>query len=206
MKCPKCGSETDSAFCRNCGTKMEPEEQKPKKPVYKKWWFWAIVAVLAIGLFGNNTQKGGKSVQAPEPTPSPTAVITPSPSPTPTEAPTPTPIPVEELKAMCGSIVYKDTLRDPSAHFGEYVTIKAKVEQVMDAGWGNGFVTGYRCYAGRDEYYVEDYRPEESTKIIKGDTITVYGQNYGTVKIKRALTGTKDEVVCVAMLYCDIQQ
>jgi hypothetical protein len=27
---------------------------KPKKPFYKKWWFWVIVAVIAIGAIGGN--------------------------------------------------------------------------------------------------------------------------------------------------------
>lgn len=31
----------------------EASNQPPKKPVYKKWWFWAIMVVLAIGVLGN---------------------------------------------------------------------------------------------------------------------------------------------------------
>lgn len=38
-------------------------EKKPKvkKPIYKKWWFWVIIAVLVIGAFGG----GGSDTEAP---------------------------------------------------------------------------------------------------------------------------------------------
>ena len=38
------------------------KEKKPKvkKPIYKKWWFWLIIAILVIGAFG-----GGSDTKAP---------------------------------------------------------------------------------------------------------------------------------------------
>lgn len=43
MNCKKCGQEVDkkAVVCPNCGCKI-------KKPIYKKWWLWAIVVVVAI--------------------------------------------------------------------------------------------------------------------------------------------------------------
>ena len=40
---------------------------KVKKPIFKKWWFWAIIIVLVVGIFGS----GGKSDEeaTPEATP-----------------------------------------------------------------------------------------------------------------------------------------
>ena len=35
------------------GLTME-EKAKIKKPFYKRWWVWAIVVVLAIGMFGSS--------------------------------------------------------------------------------------------------------------------------------------------------------
>ena len=31
--------------------------EKGKKPIYKKWWFWAIVIFLIFALFGGNSKK-----------------------------------------------------------------------------------------------------------------------------------------------------
>lgn len=43
MNCKKCGQEVDkkAVVCPGCGCKI-------KKPIYKKWWLWVIVAVVAI--------------------------------------------------------------------------------------------------------------------------------------------------------------
>ena len=37
-----------------------PKEEKVKKPIYKKWWFWAIAVVLVIGIIGNLGGNGDK--------------------------------------------------------------------------------------------------------------------------------------------------
>ena len=43
MNCKKCGQEVDkkAVVCPGCGCKI-------KKPIYKKWWLWAIVVIIAI--------------------------------------------------------------------------------------------------------------------------------------------------------------
>jgi hypothetical protein len=73
-------------FCPNCGALAQAEtpavEQAPvmpvasvkaKKPIYKKWWFWVIIAVVAIGIIGSvnggnesstNTDNGSSVVQS----------------------------------------------------------------------------------------------------------------------------------------------
>lgn len=80
MKCKNCGSEFEGKFCPECGTKAEAEttvtsqsvqqqpdvsqqvppvlnakpagtgEKKPKKPIYKRWWFICIVILLVLGV------------------------------------------------------------------------------------------------------------------------------------------------------------
>lgn len=48
--CPNCGAPiSDGAkFCTNCGSKSE----KTKKPIYKQWWLWVIVAIVLLGAIG----------------------------------------------------------------------------------------------------------------------------------------------------------
>lgn len=91
MKCSQCGSEFEGKFCPNCGApainipEAQPGNnvqnaqqtvnygqppiqpaQKLKKPIYKKWWFWVIIAVVSIGIIGNlgdgdDSTQGGSS-------------------------------------------------------------------------------------------------------------------------------------------------
>lgn len=88
MKCNQCGTDFEGKFCPNCGApapstdQVQPEAnntqeqqsapiytqpvmqqptQNPKKPIYKKWWFWVIIAVVAIGIIANLGGNGDKS-------------------------------------------------------------------------------------------------------------------------------------------------
>ena len=48
--------------CKACGQEIV-KSAKNKKPIFKKWWFWAIIVVLiiAIGTSGNDTDSGNTS-------------------------------------------------------------------------------------------------------------------------------------------------
>ena len=62
--CKNCGAQLNegSKFCENCGAPVNEERtisnvvvseskgktEKIKKPIYKKWWFWLICAILVI--------------------------------------------------------------------------------------------------------------------------------------------------------------
>ncbi len=225
MKCPKCGLETESVYCGNCGTKM-PKEQKPKKPVYKQWWFWLVVGLFAIGMLGNCADKSSKAKTAQLPdasstaqwmvTPTPTASPAPTEVPTPTEISTPSPTPISEadFKAMCKEISYKDIMRNPLEHFGENIVLRVQISQIMQGGLLSGYSTAYRCYSDTsgsgyfmdDEYYIDDMRAEGSVKLLEDDIITVYGTCLGTATVKRSLTGEKDEVAYISMAYCDLEE
>lgn len=67
MNCNVCGTVYDGKFCPNCGAPAVAEgsnsseqvvvnqtKAKVKKPFYKKWWFWVIVAVIIIGAIGSS--------------------------------------------------------------------------------------------------------------------------------------------------------
>lgn len=60
--CPNCGASiSDGAkFCTNCGSRNE----KPKKPIYKKWWLWVIVAIVLLSAVGAGGEKN--SVKEPD--------------------------------------------------------------------------------------------------------------------------------------------
>lgn len=64
-----------------------------KKPFYKRWWFWAVVAFVVIGAVGSSLEAGQEPAQSPAPTVEITSPPTPTPTPTPTPEPTPEPEP-----------------------------------------------------------------------------------------------------------------
>ena len=53
MNCKKCGKQIEDGFnnCPNCGESVAAKT-KQKKPIFKKWWFWLIIAVVLIGIIG----------------------------------------------------------------------------------------------------------------------------------------------------------
>ncbi len=55
IKCKSCGADiaSNAKTCPSCGAKN-------KKPLYKKWWVWAIAVVIVIGVAGG---KGNNSSQ-----------------------------------------------------------------------------------------------------------------------------------------------
>lgn len=56
IKCKTCLADIAASAkkCPNCGAKN-------KKPFYTKWWFWAIIIVVAIGLASGNSDNNSKS-------------------------------------------------------------------------------------------------------------------------------------------------
>lgn len=84
MKCPQCGAQVDGDFCPYCGaasqtvtpkteetlnanTPQQPQNTaKSKKPIYKKWWFWVIAAIVIFGMIGKLGSKNKSSVDISE--------------------------------------------------------------------------------------------------------------------------------------------
>lgn len=68
--CTKCGAQLpdDANFCLKCGAKTKCENPgkvsaptpkkgtKKKKPVYKRWWFWTIIAIFVIAMFSGEDE------------------------------------------------------------------------------------------------------------------------------------------------------
>ncbi len=56
IKCKSCGNDVSSnaKSCPNCG-------EKNKKPLFKKWWFWLIIALIVIFAFGSSGESNNES-------------------------------------------------------------------------------------------------------------------------------------------------
>lgn len=116
-----------------------------------------------------------------------------------------------DYRGQCRSVNYKELCRYPEKYQGEKVTVKVKVQQILDAGlfstdkaWraltDNG---GYGWYAD-DEYYIIDKRSSDAVKILEDDIVIVYGEFTGLEKITRALTGNTDELPRIEVKYADL--
>ena len=67
MFCRKCGKELEDNWiqCPYCGEAVneKSEVEKKRQPIYKKWWFFGIIIVIALGLIilpivGADTKEG----------------------------------------------------------------------------------------------------------------------------------------------------
>lgn len=74
IACKACGKEISSSAktCPHCGARNT-------KPIYKKWWFWTIIAVIFFGIVGGSNSQSETSntgtVNTPSNEQSPTSAI-----------------------------------------------------------------------------------------------------------------------------------
>lgn len=117
----------------------------------------------------------------------------------------------EEFKASCQEIGYKKIMRNPEDYIGQRIVITAKVQQIMQGGLFDDSQyyrvltdnDGYEIYAD-DEYFMYDSRIGDDMKILKDDVIKIYAIFTGMEEVKRALTGTKEEVPAIKAYYVEL--
>lgn len=196
--CKHCGAEiaASAKVCPQCGGKNKP-------PIYKRWWFIAIIVLIvlsAIGGSGSSSDGSASSstTKASASTASSVASVAPE-------------ISEDDYKAECQTVDYKELCRYPEKYEGTKIVVKVKVSQIIDANFSGSEKawrtytdnSGYGFYAD-DEYYMLDKRGGDAVKILEDDIITVYGEFTGLEKITRALTSTTDELPRIEVKYADL--
>ena len=198
--CKHCGAEiaASAKVCPHCGGKNKP-------PIYKRWWFIAIIVLIvlsAIGGSGSSSDSSASSSKATSKASASTASSVASVVPEISE---------DDYKAECQTVDYKELCRYPEKYEGTKVVVKVKVSQIIDANFSGSEKawrtytdnSGYGFYAD-DEYYMLDKRGGDAVKILEDDIITVYGEFTGLEKITRALTSTTDELPRIEVKYADL--
>lgn len=198
--CKHCGAEiaASAKVCPHCGGKNKP-------PVYKRWWFIAIIVLVvlsAIGGSGSSSDSSASSSKATSKASASTASSAASVVPEVSE---------DDYKAECQTVDYKELCRYPEKYEGTKIVVKVKVSQIIDANFSGSEKawrtytdnSGYGFYAD-DEYYMLDKRGGDAVKILDDDIITVYGEFTGLEKITRALTSTTDELPRIEVKYADL--
>nr|DAQ94851.1 MAG TPA: hypothetical protein [Caudoviricetes sp.] len=198
--CKHCGAEiaASAKVCPQCGGKNKP-------PIYKRWWFIAIIVLIVLSAIGGSGSSSDSSAssskatsKASESTASSVASVVPE-------------ISEDDYKAECQTVDYKELCRYPEKYEGTKIVVKVKVSQIIDANFSGSEKawrtytdnSGYGFYAD-DEYYMLDKRGGDAVKILEDDIITVYGEFSGLEKITRALTSTTDELPRIEVKYADL--
>ena len=174
--------EDDAQFCPACG---KPQKGKVRKPIYKKWWFWAavVVLVLAIGA-GSST------------------------------APSETRLSREECVLVSQEIAYKDLARNPAGYENQYFKFTGEVIQVIEgSGYWNlrlNVTPVYSSFGDEDEVlYYEDTlfvsiaQEKDGSRFLEGDIITIYGMCVGTQSYESIL-GEKITIPRIDAYYFDL--
>ena len=198
--CKHCGAEiaASAKVCPHCGGKNKP-------PIYKRWWFIAIIVLIVLSAIGgsgsgsDSSASGSKATsKASASTASSVASVVPE-------------ISEDDYKAECQTVDYKELCRYPEKYEGTKIVVKVKVSQIIDANFSGSEKawrtytdnSGYGFYAD-DEYYMLDKRGGDAVKILEDDIITVYGEFTGLEKITRALTSTTDELPRIEVKYAGL--
>lgn len=182
-----------------------PTPKKPKKPIYKKWWFWIIivfVSMIIVSAFGNDDTSNSTANNT---STSSSAEIT-------TESTTELPsMNKEDLEESCKEISYKDLARDPDNYKGELVKFSGEVVQVIESSFG---ANEYRVAVTKDEYGYYDYDDivyltyslkDGESRILEDDIITFYGTYTGLTSYTSTIGG-KITIPSVDAEYIEINE
>lgn len=200
--CKHCGAEiaASAKVCPQCGGKNKP-------PIYKRWWFIAIIVLIVLSAIGGSGSSSDSSASGSKATSKASASTAPSVA---SVAPE---ISEDDYKAECQTVDYKELCRYPEKYESTKITVKVKVSQIIDANFSGSEKawrtytdnSGYGFYAD-DEYYMLDKRGGDVVKILNDDIIVVYGEFTGLEKITRALTSTTDELPRIEVKYADLAE
>lgn len=174
--------EDDAQFCSACG---KPQKGKVRKPIYKKWWLWVLVAaVVLVSCMGSST------------------------------APSETRLSKEECMLVCQEIDYKDLARNPAGYENQYFKFTGEVIQTIEgSGYWNlrlNVTPVYSSFGDENEVlYYEDTlfvsikEAKDGSRFLEGDIITIYGMCVGTQSYESIL-GAEITIPRIDAYYFDL--
>lgn len=182
--------------------------EKPKKPFYKKWWFW-LLAIIVIGTAidgeddpqnladsssSESVSSSGESTSSvisqeeSEKEESIESVVSESIESEESSLEIETPVVEFDPADYQTGLTFEDLARSPEEHKFKAVTLEGTVAQVMQ---GDGY-TQYRL-AINDDYdqmvYIEIDNAQLETRILEDDYIRVYGTYFGELTYESTLGG-----------------
>jgi len=202
MFCPKCGKDAgDASFCPGCGNSLASPQvppsaylppplpaapQKPKKPVYKRFWFWlliviALIIVIAVASSGGDggskepaTDANGQTIAATVKTTS-------------TKAPPTEPETIKITAAQLVSEYQENGVKADNQYKGKLLEVTGTVRNIdkdlLDTvfitlnGGGDWSLNDVQCY------FKDKEEIEKVAELSKGQTVTVIGTCNGLLII-----------------------
>ena len=215
MYCKNCGKEISAGakFCQECGTPVtepiqpqvgpeiipEVKQKKAKKPFYKRWWFWVIVAIMILGSCGGMSDSSKDTTPVNEPVPTVSAKEKPAVEKKTTKAETSAPAvsSSEDIDVAVGFIesVLKENFENYSiSHEDNIITINV---------WDDGIALGALLAANGNEEFKSSWKDMAENQKHFCETICDFVDTLGlddVVVIVNVLNdGNKDNVLLSVM-------
>lgn len=197
---------------------VPPKPNAPKKPLTKRWWFWAACVLLTLGIIGNignglsgreNKGKGsGRATTPPSavatasptaspiPTQSPTPTIAPTatPSPTPTPTPSPTAVPETDNVFLLAPVKIGAVMNGiKTEKLGEYASIEIKKADAKSAS-ADDFKQFVDTRISQSGYNWWSIIFEDGTAIVFPASQAI-SANYGAVDYEGTITTVYGDII-----------
>ena len=189
---------------------MEEKQQKEKKPIYNKAWFWVIIVIVILGVIGgafsddnNTTTSTSANITNIENQEQKNEEQKTEEKQEPTES-------KKEYKEKCKTYSYKKIARNPNKYIGKRMKFKGKVIQVQE-GWFKSVTLRVNVTKGEygfwdDTIWVDyTYKDDNESKILDDDIITIYGEFKGTESYTSVL-GSKVTIPKIEAKYININK
>jgi hypothetical protein len=108
----------------------------------------------------------------------------------------------EEYKETALIIEYEDLVRNPHIHRGNIVRITVEISQIMS---GETSYIGSAAPFNDEQWYIYYNLPQNSPRILVGDSIVFYGQFTGMTELVAILTGLSYFVPTLEAQYHEMQ-
>ena len=176
ISCKTCGAEiaASAKVCPKCGAKN-------KKPIYKKWWFYALVVFVLLGVIGSAGGNNGGTTTAKTETKSTSTEAKTEKAGDPTPAPTPTPISYEHYDVTeLFDVLKANAMKAQNTFKGQYVELEGYLGTIDSDGKYIGLGAKDDDY----EYFLQqvrcDLKTDEQKSVVMelntGDKILVRGK------------------------------
>ena len=194
--------------------KRDETISETKKPIYKKWWFWLIVAVVLIGAVGGNSNSKNETKNETKTEASSENVKKSSDDKAEKEKEAKEAAlkaanekAAQEAAAKAAaekaaqdaadkdpntyqSLPYDEMARNGDNHKGEKLQINGKVIQVIDSDDGTAQLRVATRDGYDDVYYIEIPASQWKThRLLEDDVITFYGNVYGLLSYDSTMGG-----------------
>lgn len=159
------------------------DQQKTKKSIFKKWWFWTIFVVLflaVIVLIGS----GGSGTSSPS-----SQLASAS---------------IDEVKAEAISdLDYDELFRNNSEYVGKVVHYVGEVVQIQE-GSGNSYVMRANVTENESGFWEDDiFLSYSGDRVLENDIIEFWGEVKGVRKYDTVL-GSSRSIPDIAVLHLDV--